>query len=76
MRSFKTDEQEMANLTKKQIDGSLLSCEQSTAKDLTVIVKICLATDARWSEPENLKALKLKTVRSSISIPKVIEPFQ
>ena len=60
VRSFKTDEQEMAYLTKEQINDLLLSCEQSTAKDLTIIVKICLATGARWSEAESLKGAQVK----------------
>lgn len=60
VRSFKTDEQEMAYLTKEQIHDLLLSCQQSTAKDLTIIVKICLATGARWSEAESLKGAQVK----------------
>ncbi|WP_392565169.1 tyrosine-type recombinase/integrase [Utexia brackfieldae] len=60
VRSFKTDDQEMAYLTKEQIDALLLSCQQSKAKDLTIIVKICLATGARWSEAESLKATQVK----------------
>nr|WP_244893537.1 tyrosine-type recombinase/integrase [Gilliamella apis] len=60
VRSFKTDEQEMAYLTKEQIQSLLNSCEQSSAKDLTIIVKICLATGARWSEAESLKSAQVK----------------
>lgn len=60
VRSFKTDEQEMAYLTKEQITDLLLSCQQSTAKDLTIIVQICLATGARWSEAESLKGAQAK----------------
>ncbi|MCO6557708.1 MAG: tyrosine-type recombinase/integrase [Gilliamella sp.] len=60
IRPFKTDEQEMAYLTKEQIHELLLSCEQSTATDLTIIVKICLATGARWSEAESLKSAQVK----------------
>lgn len=60
VRSFKTDEQEMAYLTKEQINDLLWSCEQSTAKDLMIIVKICLATGARWSEAESLKGAQVK----------------
>ncbi|OCF98517.1 tyrosine-type recombinase/integrase [Gilliamella apicola] len=60
VRSFKTDEQEMAYLTKEQIQSLLNSCEQSSAKDLPIIVKICLATGARWSEAESLKSAQVK----------------
>ena len=57
---FKTDEQEMAYLTKEQIHELLLSCEQSTATDFPIIVKICLTTGARWSEAESLKGAQVK----------------
>ena len=60
VRSFKTDEQEMAYLSKEQIQSLLNSCQQSSATDLTIIVKICLATGARWSEAESLKGAQVK----------------
>ena len=60
VRSFKTDEQEMAYLSKEQIQSLLHSCRQSSATDLTIIVKICLATGARWSEAESLKSAQVK----------------
>jgi integrase len=50
----------MAYLTKEQINDLLLSCKQSTAKDLVIIVKICLATGARWNESESLKGAQVK----------------
>lgn len=55
VRQFRTDESEMAYLTRQQIDQLLAECQNSSAKDLEVIVKICLATGARWSEVEGLK---------------------
>ncbi len=55
VRQFRTDESEMAYLTSEQIDLLLNECRKSSAKDLELIVKICLATGARWSEAENLK---------------------
>ncbi|WJV58810.1 tyrosine-type recombinase/integrase [Pectobacteriaceae bacterium C111] len=64
VRQFRTDESEMAYLTGEDIDRLLLECRQSSAKDLEMIVKICLATGARWSESESLK-------RSQISAGKV-----
>ena len=60
VRSFKTDEQEMAYLSKEQIQSLLNSCQQSSATDLPIIVKICLATGARWSEAESLKSAQVK----------------
>lgn len=55
VRKFRTSEDEMAYLTSDQIDLLLEECANSAVKDLILIVKICLATGARWSEAENLK---------------------
>lgn len=55
VRQFRTEESEMAYLTREQIDRLLEECHHSSAKDLEMIVKICLVTGARWSEAENLK---------------------
>lgn len=55
VRQFRTEENEMAFLTSEQIDTLLQECSSSSAKDLKMIVKICLATGARWSEAEKLK---------------------
>ncbi len=55
VRPFRTDDSEMHCLTAEQIDKLLEACRQSSAKDLCLIVKICLATGARWSEAETLK---------------------
>lgn len=55
VRQFRTDESEMAYLTEEQIESLLKECRNSSAKDLECIVKICLATGARWSEAETLK---------------------
>ncbi|MDQ5072568.1 tyrosine-type recombinase/integrase [Klebsiella variicola subsp. variicola] len=64
VRQFRVDESEMAYLTIEQIDQLLQECRDSSAKDLETIVKICLATGARWSEAETLR-------RSQISAGKV-----
>jgi len=55
VRQFRTDESEMAFLAGEQINILLQECRNSSAKDLEMIVKICLATGARWSEAETLK---------------------
>lgn len=55
VRQFRTDESEMAFLTLEQIDSLLTECRQSSAPDLEMVVKVCLATGARWSEAESLK---------------------
>ncbi|HCR2229054.1 TPA: tyrosine-type recombinase/integrase [Enterobacter cloacae subsp. cloacae] len=55
VRQFRTEESEMSYLTTEQINKLLNECRLSSAKDLEIVVKICLATGARWSEAENLK---------------------
>ncbi len=64
VRQFRIDESEMSFLTGEQIDRLLSECRNSSAKDLEVIVKICLSTGARWGEAEALK-------RSQITIDKI-----
>lgn len=55
VRQFRTEEGEMAFLTQEQIIQLLAECRNSSAKDLEIIVKICLVTGARWGEAEALK---------------------
>ncbi|EOZ3162234.1 tyrosine-type recombinase/integrase [Yersinia enterocolitica] len=55
MRAFKTEESEMAFLTRDQIELLLDECQKSTIECLATVVKICLSTGARWSEAEGLK---------------------
>ncbi|WP_130100446.1 phage integrase [Siccibacter turicensis] len=59
MRPFRTEEMEMAWLTHEQIDLLLSECKRHDHPDLETVVKICLATGARWSEAENLKKSQL-----------------
>lgn len=54
VREFKLDEAELSYLTLDEIQRLLKECELSKAKDLVDIVRICLATGARWSEAESL----------------------
>ncbi|MBS1206468.1 MAG: integrase [Proteobacteria bacterium] len=63
VRQFRTDESEMAYLTGEQIDQLLHECRNSSATDLEMIVKICLATGARWSEAEGLKRSQISAGR-------------
>ena len=60
VREFKISESEMAYLTIEEIKTLLSECEKSRSKDLTTIVKICLATGARWSEAEGLKGNQIR----------------
>ncbi len=54
VRQYRTHEQEMAFLTKEQIANLLKECENSTVPELATVVRLCLATGARWSEAESL----------------------
>ena len=54
VREFKIDEAELAWLTVDEVKILLAECENSRAKDLVTIVKICLATGARWGEAESI----------------------
>lgn len=64
IRQFRIDETEMAYLSGEQIERLLIECRNSSAKDLEMVVKICLSTGARWGEAEKLR-------RSQISAGKV-----
>lgn len=50
----------MSYLTVEEIRTLLAECENSRSKDLTTVVKICLATGARWSEAEGLKGNQIR----------------
>lgn len=60
IREFKIGESEMAYLTIDEIRVLLAECDKSRSQDLTTIVKICLATGARWSEAEGLKGNQVR----------------
>lgn len=55
IRQFKEGDQELAFLYQEEIEQLLAACDQSANKDLGIIVRICLATGARWSEAQDLK---------------------
>ncbi|MCK7104280.1 tyrosine-type recombinase/integrase [Enterobacter cloacae] len=59
MRPFRTEEMEMAWLTQEQIARLLAECRRHDNPDLENVVRICLATGARWSEAEGLKKSQL-----------------
>ena len=56
IRQFKETVSGLRFLTFDEIAALLSACEISTNKSLLLVVKICLATGARWSEAEGLKA--------------------
>jgi len=55
VRQYRTDETEMAFLSADEIDRLLIECQRSTVSYLELVVKICLATGARWNEAASLK---------------------
>lgn len=59
MRQFKEKEHDLRFLTGHEITQLLEACESSSNRSLTSVVKLCLATGARWGEAENLKASQL-----------------
>lgn len=55
IRHFREGDQELAFLYEEEIHRLLEACDESANKDLGIIVRICLATGARWSEAQDLK---------------------
>ncbi|HGS4979222.1 TPA: tyrosine-type recombinase/integrase [Vibrio diabolicus] len=55
IRQFKERDNELRFLNHDEISDLLSACEKSSNPSLIYIVKVCLATGARWSEAESLK---------------------
>ncbi len=55
IRQFKEREGELRFLSHDEIAKLLLACESSSNQSLVYVVKVCLATGARWNEAESLK---------------------
>lgn len=60
VREFKIAESEMSYLTMDDIKALLIECENSRSPDLISVVKICLATGARWGEAESLMGNQIR----------------
>ncbi|MGX2949336.1 phage integrase [Ursidibacter sp. B-7004-1] len=56
MRKFKVKEKNLAFLRSEEIDRLLVACDNSRNPHLALIVRICLATGARWNEAQTLTA--------------------
>lgn len=63
IRIFKEAEKEMSWLTLEQIPQLLDACKRYGKEDLTMIVRVCLATGARWSEAERLTRSQLSSCK-------------
>jgi integrase len=55
IRQFREREGELRFLSHDEISSLLAACRASSNKSLVYVVKVCLATGARWSEAESLK---------------------
>lgn len=55
IRQFKEGDQELAFLYEDEIERLLTACDDSPNKDLGIVVRIYLATGARWSEAQDLR---------------------
>lgn len=56
MRQFKEKQSLLRFLTGDEIEILLSHCKLSSNRSLLLVVELCLATGARWSEVENLRA--------------------
>lgn len=63
LRAFKIQERELSYLSGEQIKVLLSALEDARNKHVLLIVKICLATGARWGEAE---MLRISQVRSGV----------
>lgn len=55
IRQFREGDQELAFLYEDEIKRLIESCDDSANTDLGTVVRICLATGARWSEAQDLR---------------------
>lgn len=63
LRAYKVAETELAFLYEDEINRLLAACAESDNPDLLMVVKLCLATGARWSEVEELTQSQLSPNR-------------
>jgi len=54
IRQFREQENELSFLYPDEIKRLLQACESSSNPDLEIVVRVCLATGARWSEAQGL----------------------
>lgn len=55
IRQFKEGDQELSFLYDDEIKRLLAACDDSENKSLGIIVRVCLATGARWGEAEGMR---------------------
>lgn len=54
MRLYRVTESELAFLYPEEIKSLLAACDASSNSDLGAVVRLCLATGARWGEIQNM----------------------
>ncbi|MCK3655775.1 integrase [Pasteurellaceae bacterium Macca] len=59
VRKFKVKETNLSFLRAEEIDRLLVACDQSRNPHLPIIVRICLATGARWGEAQALTGAQI-----------------
>jgi len=67
LRAYKVAESELAFLYVDEIRRLLDACRESDNPDLLLVVQLCLATGARWSEIETLTQSQLSPNRITFS---------
>jgi len=70
VRPFRTEESEMAFLTKDQIGQLLDECGREDNTDLVCIVKLCLSTGAGGQRLKNLRKARSRNTKSLTQRPK------
>ncbi|WP_110674782.1 tyrosine-type recombinase/integrase [Salinicola sp. RZ23] len=63
IQPIRVDETELSYLTESQIRDLLAILDRRTNKDAALITRLCLATGARWSEAQYLRAENLRDGR-------------
>lgn len=63
LRAFKVEDRALAFLYSAEIDRLLDACRESDNPDLVTVVKLCLATGARWSEVEQITQAQVTPYR-------------
>ncbi|MGO3397321.1 MAG: phage integrase [Serratia proteamaculans] len=70
IRHFKEGDQELAFLYPDEIKALLVACDESENKDLGHVVRLCLATGARWSEAQDMTQSQLMPSRVTFTLTK------
>ena len=63
LRQLKVSERELRYLTGEEIRALLKESDQSTNRDLGLVIRICLSIGSRWSEAETLTLKQIKDGR-------------